>query len=227
MPHLLHLTAGARRASHSARVADAFAESWLAATPDAVHTRRDLTEQPVPPIREAWTTICDTLLREGITDISRYPEAVRTPAEREAWSIVEPLLAELVAADVVLIGSPMYNFGVSAALKAWIDQVTFPKMDLAPRRFVIAYARGGSYLPGAPREPYEYQVRYLLDFFAGHYAIPAADVHVVGAELTNALVDPGLAARRPQHEDSLARALADAAALGRSLALGRALMEGV
>jgi FMN-dependent NADH-azoreductase len=143
---------------------------------------------------------------------------VRTPAEREAWAVLEPLLAELLAADVILISTPMYNFGVPAALKAWIDQVTFPKMDLAPRRFVVAYARGGSYLPGAPREPYDHHVRYLRDFFAGHYAIPASDIHVIGAELTNSLVDPGLAERRPQHEASLAEALAEAAALGAATA---------
>jgi FMN-dependent NADH-azoreductase len=216
--HLLHLTASARRASHSSRIADAFAKAWRAAVPNGAYTHRDLTDSAIPPIREGWTTICDTLLREGITETSRYREAVRTPPEHEAWRIIEPLLAELVAADVVLIASPMYNFGVPAALKAWIDQVTFPKMNLAPRRFVIAYARGGSYVPGAPREPYEYQVRYLRDFFAGHYAIPDTDVHVIGAELTNSLVDPTLAERRPQHEASLAAALTTAADLGKALA---------
>lgn len=217
LPHLLHLNASARSSSHSARIAQAFADAWRAAAPNGAYTYRDLTDSAIPPIREAWTTICDTLLREGITEPSRYPEAVRTPEEREAWSIIDPLLAELLAADVVLIGSPMYNFGVPAALKAWIDQVTFPKMDLAPRRFVIAYARGGSYAPGAPREPYEYQVRYLRDFFAGHYAIPASDVHVVGAELTNSLVDPALAGRRTEHEASLDLALTEAAELGKAM----------
>jgi FMN-dependent NADH-azoreductase len=232
MPQLLHLTASARRTSLSTQIATAFTEAWSASlqttapasasnpvlSPTAAYTHRNLTDSPIPPIREAWTTICDTMLRESITDISRYPEAVRTTPEHEAWRIVEPLLAELVAADVVLISAPMYNFGVPAALKAWIDQVTFPKMDLAPRRFVIAYARGGSYLPGAPRESYEHQVRYLRDFFAGHYAIPVADLHVIGAELTNSLVDPGLAAHRPRHEASLAQALAEATALGHELA---------
>lgn len=218
MSHLLHLAASARRDSHSGRAGTAFADAWRAANPQGSYTFRDLTHSAIPPIREAWTTICDTMLREGITEISRYPEAVRTPDERAAWSVVEPLLAELVTADVVLIAAPMYNFGVPAALKAWIDQVTFPKMNLAPRKFVIAYARGGSYVPGAPREPFEYQVRYLRDFFAGHYAVAADDVHVIGAELTNSLVDPALADRRAQHEASLAQALTDAAALGKELA---------
>jgi len=51
-------------------------------------------------------------------------------ASARGWAVRGPLLAELLAADLVLIGTPMYNFGVPAALKAWIDQVTFPKMTL-------------------------------------------------------------------------------------------------
>ena len=108
MPRLLHLTASARRTSLSTQIATAFTEAWSASlqstspaaaadsalAPTAAYTHRNLTDSPVPPIREAWTTICDTMLRESITDISRYPEAVRTPPEHEAWRIVEPLLAE-------------------------------------------------------------------------------------------------------------------------------------
>lgn len=206
MSQLLHLDSSARSASFSRRLGAVFADAWRAA--GGGYTYRDLAVDAPPPIGEDWTRICDTLLREGITDIDRYAEAVRTDGERAAWAVVEPLLAELVAADVVLIGSPMYNFGVPAALKAWIDQVTFPKMVLAPRRFVVVSARGGAYGPGTPREPFDHQERYLRDFFAGHYAVdPVEDVHVVNAELVNSLVDPGLAGRRAQHEESHAAAL--------------------
>jgi FMN-dependent NADH-azoreductase len=115
---------------------------------------------------------------------------VRTDQQRAAFGIVEPLLAELVRADVVVIGVPMYNFGIPAVLKAWIDQVTFPRMSLAGRSFVIVNARGGSYVAGAPRAPYDYQERYLRDFLAGHMGVQ--DVTFVNSELTNALVDPVL-----------------------------------
>ncbi|MEU8132007.1 FMN-dependent NADH-azoreductase [Streptodolium elevatio] len=206
MSQLLHLDSSARSASFSRRLGAVFADEWRAA--GGGYTYRDLAADAPPPIREGWTSICDTLLREGITDIHRYEEAVRTDEEREAWAVVAPLLAEVVAADVVLIGTPMYNFGVPAALKAWIDQVTFPKMVLAPRRFVVVSARGGAYGPGTPREPYDHQERYLRDFFAGHYAIdPEEGVDVVNAELVNSLVDPGLAERRAQHEESAEAAL--------------------
>ncbi|MCF2526502.1 FMN-dependent NADH-azoreductase [Yinghuangia soli] len=204
MSQLLHLDSSARTDSFSRRLGEVFATTWQASGGGG-YTYRDLAADPPPPIREGWTAICDTMLREGISEIDRYAEAVRTDAEREAWAVVEPLLAELVAADVVVIGAPMYNFGVPAALKAWIDQVTFPKMVLAPRKFVVLSARGGAYGPGMPREPFDHQERYLRDFFQGHYAVDEADV--VNAELVNALVDPGLADRLPQHEASSAAAL--------------------
>lgn len=215
MPHLLHLDSSARRDSFSRQLGATFATAWRAAGGGTV-TYRDLAAEPVPPIREAWTRICDTLLREGITDIDRYAEAVRTDEERAAWAVVEPLLAELVAADVVLIGAPMYNFGVPAALKAWIDQVTFPKMVLAPRKFVVASARGGAYGPGLPREPFDHQGRYLLDFFRGHYAVD--DGEIISAELVNARVDPTLATRLDQHHESSAEATRAARELAEKLA---------
>ncbi|MEV6547782.1 NAD(P)H-dependent oxidoreductase [Streptomyces sp. NPDC051597] len=215
MPHLLHLDSSARRDSFSRRLGATFAAAWRAAGGGTV-TYRDLAAEPVPPIGEAWTRICDTLLREGITDIHRYGEAVRTDEERAAWAVVGPLLGELVAADVVLVGAPMYNFGVPAALKAWIDQVTFPKMVLAPRKFVVVSARGGAYGPGLPREPFDHQGRYLLDFFRGHYAVE--DAEVISAELVNAGVDPALAARRGEQRESYAAATAAARELAEKLA---------
>ena len=156
-------------------------------------------------IGEAWTEICDALLTAGITDPARYADVVETPEQRRAWAVVEPLLAELLEADVVLIGAPMYNFSIPAALKTWIDQVTFPRMSLRGKVFVIAGARGGTYAPGTPRAPFDHHEAYLRDFIAGHYDV--ADVRFVHAELTNALVDPHLAPRDGERAASLEAAL--------------------
>ncbi|WP_327676212.1 FMN-dependent NADH-azoreductase [Kitasatospora sp. NBC_00458] len=222
MSRLLHLDSSARSDSFTRRLGEAFADSWRAGGGEVVH--RDLAADPPPPIREGWTRICDTLLREGITEIDDYSEAVRTEREREAWAVVRPLLDELVAADAVLIGAPMYNFGIPAALKAWIDQVTFPKMVLAPRRFVVVAARGGAYGPGTPREPYDHNGRYLLDFVRGHYAVE--DGEVIAAELVNSLVDPALAGRTAQHRESAADALRRARERGAELVGHRIPREG-
>ena len=80
MAHLLHLDSSARRSSFSREVGARFAATWRAADPAGEYTYRDLTVEPVPPIGEAWTDICDHLLEHGITAIDRYPEAVTTPA---------------------------------------------------------------------------------------------------------------------------------------------------
>lgn len=204
MPGLLHLDAAARSTSFSRRLGARFADGWRAAHPGADYVHRDLAAEPVPLIGEAWTEICDELLRRRITDPAHYPEAVRTPAQQAAWAVVAPLLAELLAADVVLIATPMYNFTVPAALKAWIDQVTFPRMSLGDTRFVVVSARGGTYLPGTPRAAVEHAADYLRDFLDGHFG--ATDVAFVAAELTNSLVDPVLAPRRSEHEASVAAA---------------------
>jgi FMN-dependent NADH-azoreductase len=198
--HLLHLDSSARRQSFSRELSARYADAWT-----GTRTYRDLAADPVPVIGEAWTEICDALLTAGITDPAHYADVVETPEQRKAWAIVEPLLAELLEADVVLIGAPMYNFSIPAALKTWIDQVTFPRMSLRGKAFVIAGARGGTYSAGTPREPFDYHERYLRDFIAGHYDVD--DVRFVHAELTNALVDPHLAARDGERAASRRQAL--------------------
>ncbi|MBO2448038.1 NAD(P)H-dependent oxidoreductase [Actinomadura barringtoniae] len=213
MTSLLHLDASARRRSISREVGDAFAASWHDAHPDGTYVHRDLALDPVPHIGEAWTELCDYVLGNEITDIDRYKEAVRTPEQAAAWAVVEPLLAEVVAADVILIATPMYNYSIPSSLKAWLDQVTFPKMSLAPRRFVVATARGGAYTPGAPKAPFDYQEPYLRAFFAGHFAVD--DTAFVNAELANSRIDPGLAHLRGKHEELHAAALRAARDLGK------------
>ncbi|ADD41353.1 FMN-dependent NADH-azoreductase [Stackebrandtia nassauensis] len=212
MTTLLRVDSSPRDNSISRALGDAFERTWRAAHPDGRVLTRDLARVPVPFIDAAWTEICDHLLAHRITDLDRLSEAARTPDQKRAWAIVEPLLTELRAADVVLITTPMHNFSIPAVLKAWLDQVTFPRMSLAGKRFVVATARGGAYSPGAPKAKFDYQERYLRDFFAGHFAVD--DARFVNAELANARVDPLLADHRTTHESSYADAIATAAELG-------------
>ncbi|WP_433661326.1 FMN-dependent NADH-azoreductase [Nocardia sp. CA-128927] len=205
MSTLLHLDASARTRSISRELSAVFADAWRAENPDGVYRYRDLAADPVPFIDEAWTELCDAVLAQETTDLRRLSELVRTPKQAVAWSIVETLLAEVLAADVILIGTPMYNYSIPAALKAWLDQVTFPRMSLGHRRFVVATARGGAYSPGAPKAAYDYQERFLRDFFAGHFAVQ--DTVFINAELANARQDPALAHLRGKHDESYALAL--------------------
>lgn len=215
MRHLLHLDASARRRSISRELSGAFASAWRSRHPNGAYTYRDLATDPAPFIDEAWTELCDAVLANGDIDLDRIADLINTPVQESAWRVVSPLLSELRAADVVLIGTPMYNYSIPASLKAWLDQVTFPRMSLAPRRFVVAAARGGAYSDGAPKAAFDYQLRYLRDFFAGHFAV--ADTVFITAELANARVDPSLAHLRDEHERSHSVALESAHRLGKEL----------
>ncbi|MFF2553104.1 FMN-dependent NADH-azoreductase [Nocardia sp. NPDC058058] len=213
MPTLLHIDSSARRTSISRELGAAFADSWRAEHPDGVYVHRDVAADPIPFIDEGWTELCDRVLAHGSTDLDHLGELADTPAAAAAWAIAAPLLAEIRAADVVLIGTPMYNYSIPASLKAWLDQLTFPRMSLAPGRFVVVTARGGAYTPGAPKAAFDYQERYLRDFFAGHFAVH--DTVFVNAELVNSRQDPVLAHLREQHDASYAAALEAARRLGK------------
>ncbi|WP_308282563.1 FMN-dependent NADH-azoreductase [Pseudonocardia nigra] len=206
MPHLLHLDSSARSDSFSRRLGARFAAGWRGRAPARLHLPGP-RRRPRPADRAGLDGGLRRAAPPGDHDPARYVEVVHTPAQRTAWAVVAPLLDELLAADVVLIATPMYNFSVPAALKAWIDQVTFPRMSLAGRRFVVVSARGGAYGPGTPREPVDHQARYLRDFLDGHFGV--TDAVFVSAELTNALVDPRLADRRDAHAASRAAAEAE------------------
>ena len=218
MTSLLHLDASARPGALSRRVGQALADEFRARDATADYTYRDLAADPVPHITHAWTEICDNLMRDRITDLSLLHLGARTAGQKEAWQTVEPLLAELVDADVVLIATPMYNYSVPSSLKAWIDQVTFPRMNLGARRFVVVASRGGSYVAGSPKAAVEHQVRYLTDFVVGHFGV--AEPAVIVVELANARVDPLLEQFLDDHTSSLNAAIAAARRLGAQLAGG-------
>ncbi len=139
MTTVLHINASGTVDGSISRAATAQLLQELA--PTRVITR-DLAETPLPLIDATWIT---TRL---------IPEADQTDADRAVLALSNDLIAELQAADVVLIGMPMYNFGMPAALKAWIDLIARPKVTFAysengpvglleGKRAVVAVASGG------------------------------------------------------------------------------------
>lgn len=99
-------------------------------------------------------------------------------------------LAGFMEADLVIVGAPMYNFGIPSQLKAWIDRLavagqTFrytpdgPEGLVGGKKVVIASARGGFYGPGTPNAALDHQESYLTAVFA-FFGI--TDVTVVRAE---------------------------------------------
>lgn len=109
---LLRIDASVRsERSLSRRLADAFMVEWMRRRPADRVIGRDVGRNPPPFIDEAW-------IAAAFTD----PDA-RTAAQRAALAVSDELIAELEAADILVVATPMYNYGLPAALKAWVDQV--------------------------------------------------------------------------------------------------------
>ena len=175
--NILHIDASASdaAASHSRRLSAALVERLKAANPDAAVVYRDVTVDTQPhvdlTIRQAWTP-------DGEGDASLAATAARSKA----------LVDELKAADVVVIGSPMYNFTVPSTLKSWIDHVAIAGQTfrysptgaegLLKGKAYLALSSGGVYSQG-PFAAAEHLATYLTAIL-GFMGI--RDVEVVRAE---------------------------------------------
>lgn len=148
--------------------------------------------------RELSAAIVDQLAQENPSleiayrDLGAHPLPHWTPvmdAESPAAKLGEAVMDEFLAADILVIGAPMYNFGIPSQLKAWIDRVaqagrTFKYTENGPvglsagRRVIVASTRGGMYSVG-PGAVMDFQEAYLKAVF-GFLGI--TDVKFVRAE---------------------------------------------
>lgn len=112
------------------------------------------------------------------------------PAIERDTALGAAMLDEFLAADIVVVGAPMYNFSVPSQLKAWIDRLavagkTFrytaegPQGLAGGKKVIVASSRGGFYGPGMPAAPFEHQESYLRAVF-GFFGI--TDISFVRAE---------------------------------------------
>lgn len=163
------------QASISRRLAADTVAHLRQADPTATVVERDLAKAPLPHLTDA-----------NLAGVRGVP---KTEIELATRKLSDELLAELRAADIVVVGAPMYNFGVSTLLRGWFDYVlrpheTFaysesgPKGLLSGKRVIVLESRGGLYSMGAAQandfqEPY---VRFLFGFMG------LTDVSFVHAE---------------------------------------------
>ncbi|MBT9596164.1 MAG: NAD(P)H-dependent oxidoreductase [Vitreoscilla sp.] len=160
--------------SHSTRLGNELVASLRAQDPAAALTVRDLARQPHPVLDEAALGALFT------------PAGQRTPEQAARVALDDALIAEIQAADVVVLGVPMYNFGVSAQLKNWIDaiaraRVTFQYTEKGPvglltgKTVYLVLARGGIHrdTPSDSQVPY---LRSVLGFLG------MTDLHFIYAE---------------------------------------------
>ena len=164
---LLHIDSSALGAhSVSRQLSAAIVGVWKQRHPETSVVYRDLAAQPLPH----WTPVADAA----------------DPAARAG----EAAMDEFLAADVVVIGAPMYNFSISSQLKAWIDRIvvagkTFRYTEAGPeglaagKKVIIASARGGFYGADSGRTGFDFQEAYLRQVFG---FIGVTDVELVRAE---------------------------------------------
>lgn len=168
--------------SSGAELAGIVEAEWTAGRPGAQVVRRDLGADPLPA--DAWAVAATA----GYT-----PEDQRTPAQRQALALAATLVAELEAAEAVVLAVPLYNFGVSQHFKTWADLViagagaTNPVLKNKPT--VLVTVRGGAYGPGTPRDGWDHSTPYLTRILADVWE---ADLTVVEREFTLVGVNPAL-----------------------------------
>lgn len=168
--------------SISRTLSDDLVTAWRAKHPDGKVVVRDLAENNLPYVGVPWIA--------GIFQ----PADERTPEMRQALEISDELIAELFAADEILIGTPMYNFTVPANLKAWIDLVVRPRVThsgppdriglVTGKTCKIIIASGGSYDEGLPAAASDHESGYLKRILG---FIGVTDVEVILAGGTAAV----------------------------------------
>lgn len=160
MKTLLHIDSSPRgNYSVSRKLSAEVVAAWKAKNPDGKVIERDLAKSDLTFVDFDWIT-------GAFTPPERHSES-----HKEALAVSDELVAELLASDVIVIGTPMYNFAVPAVLKAWIDHIvrsgkTFSyKPDgvegRAGGRKVIVIVTSGAVYAGTPLEAYDHEIPYL------------------------------------------------------------------
>jgi FMN-dependent NADH-azoreductase len=184
MTTILHIDASARTdRSLSRKLSKAFVESWIEQDDKTQVIARDVGHNPPPFVTEDWIAAVFT------------PEAHMTPEKREEIRLSDELIDEIDRADVIVIGAPMYNYGMPASLKSWFDKVirigkTFT-FDLARgdyplepimsgKKLVILSSRGEfGFGPGGVREKMNHLDTHIQT--CAHY-LGVNETHVISID---------------------------------------------
>jgi FMN-dependent NADH-azoreductase len=157
---LLKVDSSVRGNSVSRKMTAQFVETWVKSHRGSDVKERDLAAITLPLITDEWI------------DASRKDPSQLTPAQRQTLAVSDALVDELLNADVIVIGAPMYNFSISSTLKAWIDQVVRvgktvvygaqgPKGQLVGKKVFVLTSRGGAYGPETHYAKFDFQEPYL------------------------------------------------------------------
>jgi len=180
-----------------------FVEAWQAAHPQAEVVHRDLAKTHLPFVTDPWLQAYFT------------PPAQHSPAMKEALRLSDQLVAELLAADHLVIATPVYNYNVPAALKAWVDHIVRKGLTLGfdgkgllhGKKATVLLASGGAYGEGSPIRDRDIAPQYLRLILG---VIGITDVTVVAGggaksvDLREQTLEGFVAKLRPQIEQAAA-----------------------
>jgi FMN-dependent NADH-azoreductase len=198
--NILQINASARReGANSTKVANSVVERLKAANPAATFTLRDLAVTPHPVLDEAALGALFT------------PAEQHTAEQAARVALDDALIAEIQAHDTLVLGVPMYNFGVPVQLKAWIDAIaragttfrytaTGPEGLLTGKTVYLALARGGLYRD----TPNATQVHYLKAVLGFLGMTDVRFIYAVGLAMGPEAVAKGFAQAEADLEAALA-----------------------
>lgn len=194
MNTLLVIDSSPRSNSVSRRLTRHVAEQWKQRNPEGRIIERDLTAATPAYLSEGWIQAMAT------------PEEKRTLEQKNVLAESDAYIAELIAADVIVIGAPMHNFTISAPLKAWIDQVvragkTFSYGEKGPKgllpsekQVLVIVSRGGTYGEGSPADFQVPYLRHMLHFVGlNNLRVIDADRQAFGADAAQKSIDDAIA----------------------------------
>ena len=172
--------------SHSRKLTQLFVEHWTGSHQEPLIRFRELGNADVPHVNERWIAA------------AFKPESARSEADREALQLSNAYISELVEADIIVLGAPMYNWSVPSSLKAYIDQVlrvneTFKVNPANPQNpyigllenktLVLLLSRGGQgYETNEYNQHMNFQSNYLKTVFN---IMGINDIHIIAVNGTS------------------------------------------
>src|SRR6201986_5673352 len=200
MPNLLHIDSSIQGERSISRTLSARAAArWRELNPEGTVTYRDLATDPLPHMGPAGA------------EARFVPPAPHNEAQAASGALSTDLIGEVLAADPVLLGLPVYNFGPPSTVKSWVDHLVAPGLSSDPasgdpllggREMIVLQARGGGYAPGTPRAGWDHAEPWLP-----HAVLyTGLEPRFITAELTLAGINPKMAGLEGLAAESLARA---------------------
>ena len=180
MTTLLLIDTSPRKDAVSRELTNRFVEAWSAQHPDSTIIHRDVGANPPEHLDD-----------DLIDALRRQPQSLNN-RQRAAIAASDAMIAEMQAADAIVVGAPFHNFTITGALRTWIDHVarpgktfgydpkTGPKGLLDDKPVFVLSTRGGNYGDGDPANPHpaDFQSGYLRHIFT---FMGIKDVRIIAA----------------------------------------------